>query len=59
MKTKSRSYLWVLVSPLIIGMLVFGLPGLVSAKEPVKIGVMTPLSPPGATLLGKFIQTPQ
>jgi branched-chain amino acid transport system substrate-binding protein len=36
-------------------MLVFGLPGLVSAKEPVKIGVMTPLSPPGATLLGKFI----
>ena len=55
MKTKSRSYLWCLVSPLIIGMLVFGLPGLVSAKEPVKIGVMTPLSPPGATLLGKFI----
>jgi branched-chain amino acid transport system substrate-binding protein len=55
MKTKSRSYLWCLVSPLIIGMLVFGLPGLVSAEEPVKIGVMTPLSPPGATLLGKFI----
>jgi branched-chain amino acid transport system substrate-binding protein len=55
MKTKSRSYLWCLVSPLIIGMLVFGLPGLVSAKEPVKLGVMTPLSPPGATLLGKFI----
>lgn len=55
MKTKSRSYLWCLVSPLIIGMLVFGLPNFVSAKEPVKIGVMTPLSPPGATLLGKFI----
>jgi branched-chain amino acid transport system substrate-binding protein len=55
MKTKSRSYLWCLASPLIIGMLVFGLPGLVSAEEPVKIGVMTPLSPPGATLLGKFI----
>jgi branched-chain amino acid transport system substrate-binding protein len=55
MKTESRSCLWCLVSPLIIGMLVFGLPGLVSAKEPVKIGVMTPLSPPGATLLGKFI----
>jgi branched-chain amino acid transport system substrate-binding protein len=28
---------------------------LVTAQEPVKIGVMTPLSPPGATLLGKFI----
>ncbi len=55
MKTKSKSYLWCLVSPLIIVMLVFALPNFVSAKEPVKIGVMTPLSPPGATLLGKFI----
>lgn len=55
MNTKSKSYLWCLISPLILGMVMFAPANSVSAKEPVKIGVMTPLSPPGATLLGKFI----
>lgn len=55
MKMKSKSCLWYVMSSLIFVMFVLALPNFVSAKEPVKIGVMTPLSPPGATLLGKFI----
>ncbi|MBW1691677.1 MAG: hypothetical protein DRG87_02100 [Deltaproteobacteria bacterium] len=55
MKLQSRSYLRYAVIPLLLVMVLFALPDGVGAKEPVKIGVMTPLSPPGATLLGKFI----
>ena len=55
MDVKSKCYLWCLVIPMSLAFLISAPADLVTAQEPVKIGVMTPLSPPGATLLGKFI----
>jgi len=55
MDVKSKCYLWCLVIPVSLAFLISAPADLVTAQEPVKIGVMTPLSPPGATLLGKFI----
>ena len=55
MRMKSKWFFLFVVYPLIIGALALAPSGSVSAADTVKIGVMTPLSPPGATLLGKFI----
>ena len=56
MKMKSKFFILCLTGAIIFSALLF-LPGTsVLAAEPVKIGVMTPLSPPGATLLGQFIK---
>jgi len=55
MDVRSKCYLWCLVIPVSLAFLISAPADLVTAQEPVKIGVMTPLSPPGATLLGKFI----
>ena len=55
MDVRSKCYLWCLVIPMSLAFLISAPADLVTAQEPVKIGVMTPLSPPGATLLGKFI----
>jgi branched-chain amino acid transport system substrate-binding protein len=55
MKDKALFRLVCVTALIAFGVLLVQGPIVVSAKEPVKIGVMTPLSPPGATLLGKFI----
>ncbi|MGD8647909.1 MAG: ABC transporter substrate-binding protein [Desulfobacterales bacterium] len=56
MKTRSKFVAFYFTFSIIFSLSLF-FPGTsVLAAEPVKIGVMTPLSPPGATLLGQFIQ---
>ena len=56
METRSKFFVLYLTGSIIFSLLLF-FPGTSAlAAEPVKIGVMTPLSPPGATLLGQFIQ---
>lgn len=55
MKTRSKLFFLCLVSAMMFSMLILTSGGSVFAAETVRIGVMTPLSPPGATLLGKFI----
>ena len=56
MKTRSKIFAFYLTGAIIFSLLLFFPGSSVVAAEPVKIGVMTPLSPPGATLLGQFIQ---
>src|SRR5262249_768681 len=45
--------LWMCI--LMITLVGAGLPGSASAQKPVKIGVLTPLSPPGDAIAGQFI----
>ncbi len=56
MKTRSKLFVLWLMGAMIFSALLFFPATSVLAAEPVKIGVMTPLSPPGATLLGQFIK---
>ena len=56
MNSRSKFFVLYFTGAITFSLLLF-FPGTsVLAAEPVKIGVMTPLSPPGATLLGQFIQ---
>src|SRR5215813_15188114 len=45
--------LWMCI--VMIALVGAGLPGSASAQKPVKIGVLTPLSPPGDAIAGQFI----
>jgi branched-chain amino acid transport system substrate-binding protein len=56
MKTRSKFFVLYLKGAIIFSSLLFFQGTAVLAAEPVKIWVMTPLSPPEAALLGQFIQ---